>query len=60
MIYVWHDADNNGGWRDKDDTPQWEELRVFNKPDTPNSPTWNYFFDMCQEDFSFTGVSDLG
>ena len=67
-IFVWNDANNDGSWHTggaSGGSPDWDELRTFDGNDATvpggrPEANWHYFYDMVQDDFSFTGVHEYG
>lgn len=56
--FTWHDANNDGSWLSNGE-PDFTELAGVENGD---GRTWsyNYFVDLMQDDFSFTGVAQFG
>lgn len=59
--YTWHDSNNDGSWMVAGN-PDLEELTLVSEPDSRYGGNWsyNYFVDLMQDDFSFTGVAQTG
>lgn len=58
--FTWHDANNDGSWlvcgNGHRCEPDFAELAGVQN----NDWQYNYFVDLMQDDFSFTGVAELG